>query len=281
MKKLESITGFYYIGTDRENISKLVNIYKRGYASSNFQEAMKALKSDTPIQPEVICCESGIGFDAIKKLSTLLSENPELSKIPFLIDANNLVARENDQFIRNKTVDDMLNIRDWDEKNLHSTICYLQKNKSRGTQIKSIRKEIIQGPEIVFPFLKKCFDIFLAVSVLILLSPVFIFIALLLRVESKGSIFNCSKRIGLRNRIFTFYKFRTMISGADQRRAAFSNLNLYMNSRKTTFFNVGHNQRLTRIGSFLQKTGLDELPQLVNVLLGDITLLGSGKQMHN
>src|SRR5664279_4366323 len=102
MNLQESKTGFYYVGTKRANITKLVSIYKRGYASSNLNHAMSELTKDNHIQPDVICCESGFGFSAIKTWAEQLSKHESLSKIPLIIDADQLTAAENSFFIRNR-----------------------------------------------------------------------------------------------------------------------------------------------------------------------------------
>src|ERR1017187_5059683 len=102
MKLQESMTGFYYVGTKRANISKLVSIYKRGYASSKLNEAMAELMRKDHIIPEVICCESGYGFAAINQWADLLSRNERLSKIPLIIDADKMTTVENYHFMRSE-----------------------------------------------------------------------------------------------------------------------------------------------------------------------------------
>ncbi|HEY4935467.1 MAG TPA: hypothetical protein VII44_02745 [Puia sp.] len=92
MKLQESMTGFYYVGTKWANITKLVNIYKRGYASGNLNEAMTELSSKDHILPEVIFCESGYGFAAIKIWADLLSRHERLSQIPLIIDAEKMTS---------------------------------------------------------------------------------------------------------------------------------------------------------------------------------------------
>src|SRR5664279_3070121 len=114
MKLQESITGFYYVGTKRANISKLVNIYRRGYASGNLNEAMAELMRKDHIVPEIICCESGYGFAAISQLADFLSGNVRLSKIPLIIDAGEISSIENYQFMQNRKIDDILNLEEWD-----------------------------------------------------------------------------------------------------------------------------------------------------------------------
>jgi len=130
MKLQESMTGFYYVGTKRANITKLVNIYKRGYASCNLNRAMDELMNREHSIPEVIFCESGFGFTAIKNCAERLSRDERLQRVPFIIDAETVSAVENYHFQQNRTLDDMINLKAWDEKDLNMKIRDLQKLKS-------------------------------------------------------------------------------------------------------------------------------------------------------
>src|SRR4029077_6095784 len=114
-------------------------------------------------------------------------------------------------------------------------------------------------------------------TALLLLSPVFILIAIAIRVESKGPILYISKRAGRGYKIFDFFKFRTMLAGADNRIHELSHLNQYAESEANdpSFFKINNDPRITRVGEFLRNTSLDELPQLFNVLLGDMSLVGN------
>lgn len=112
-------------------------------------------------------------------------------------------------------------------------------------------------------------------AAIILLSPVFLIIALAIRIESRGNIFYVSRRAGMGYRIFNFYKFRTMSPDAEMRRTQYVHLNLYPYSEMARFFKVENDPRVTRVGRFLRNTSLDELPQLFNVLRGDMSLVGN------
>jgi hypothetical protein len=131
MKLQESTTGFYYVGTKRANITKLVNIYQRGYASGNLNQAMNELIKKEGFEPEVICCESEYGFAAIKRWSGLLSKDKRFSQVPLIIDAGRKTAAAKFNFILNNAVDDILNLQEWDENNLNTKIRFLRKFKSR------------------------------------------------------------------------------------------------------------------------------------------------------
>jgi len=118
--------------------------------------------------------------------------------------------------------------------------------------------------------LKSMGDIYFSIVALILLLPVFMLIAVVIRVGSKGPVFFTQERIGLRGRKFKLIKFRTMVVNAeDQLRLLKSR-----NEADGPVFKIKNDPRITRIGRFLRKTGLDEMPQLVNVIKGDMSLVG-------
>ncbi|WP_315824397.1 sugar transferase [Paraflavitalea speifideaquila] len=124
--------------------------------------------------------------------------------------------------------------------------------------------------------LKRAFDIFISGTLLLALSPLFLLIALAIRLESKGSIFYISKRAGRGYKIFDFFKFRTMFVGADAKIRELSHLNQYnAGEAGAMFFKINNDPRITKVGAFLRNTSLDELPQLVNVLIGDMSLVGN------
>lgn len=105
---------------------------------------------------------------------------------------------------------------------------------------------------------------------LVLLSPILIFIALLIKLSSPGPIFFNQIRSGLNGRKFTLYKFRTMIENAESLRADLEE----QNEMDGPVFKIDKDPRVTKLGRFLRKTSLDELPQLFNILKGDMSLVG-------
>jgi lipopolysaccharide/colanic/teichoic acid biosynthesis glycosyltransferase len=277
MKLQESTTGFYYVGTKRASITKLVSIYKRGYASGNLNQAMAELTKKDHILPEVICCEGSLGITAIRQWAHFLSGQETLARIPFIIDEDRMTAMENDYFIRNRTVDDILNLEELDDSSLMSKIRFLQKYKTRNSELKKQDKEpiAIHFPGSVHTILKRSLDILISFTALVFLLPVFLIIALAIRIESRGNIFYVSKRAGMGYRIFNFYKFRTMFPDAEKRREEYAHLNQYRDSEIARFFKLKDDPRITRVGRFLRNSSLDELPQLINVLLGDMSLVGN------
>jgi len=277
MELQESMTGFYYVGTKRANITKLVKLYKRGYASCNLNQAMTELTGKDKFLPAVICCEGRLGIAAIQQWADFLSRQERLARIPFIIDEDRTMARENGDFIRNRAVDDILNLEELDGDLLLAKIRFLQKFKVNSIMMEKQEKQS-EGLDISGPLnaiLKRSLDIIISLTALLFLAPVFLIIALAICIDSRGSIFYVSKRAGMGYRIFNFYKFRTMFSGADKYRKDFAHLNQYQDSEVARFFKAKNDPRITRVGRFLRNTSLDELPQLINVLLGDMSLVGN------
>ena len=124
--------------------------------------------------------------------------------------------------------------------------------------------------------LKRIFDVAVAGALLLLLSPVFLLIAILIRLESKGPVFYSSPRAGKNYRMFRFHKFRTMIPNADKQLQQLKDRNQYNTSENgPVFLKFSNDPRIPRLGKFLRNTSLDELPQLFNVLVGDMSLVGN------
>jgi exopolysaccharide biosynthesis polyprenyl glycosylphosphotransferase len=118
--------------------------------------------------------------------------------------------------------------------------------------------------------MKRVVDILLASSALILLSPILLAIAIAVRLDSKGPILYGSERIGKKGRTFMCFKFRTMVPDAEKRRAEI----LHMNERDSVLFKVANDPRITKVGRTLRKYSLDEIPQFINVVRGDMSLVG-------
>ena len=117
---------------------------------------------------------------------------------------------------------------------------------------------------------KRALDLMISLILLIVLSPLFIVIALLIKLTSPGPTFFVQSRVGLNKRRFKLYKFRTMVSGAEKKLAELEHLN----EVSGPVFKIKNDPRITLIGKFLRKTSVDELPQLLNVLKGDMSLVG-------
>ncbi|MGD0512885.1 MAG: sugar transferase [Terriglobales bacterium] len=118
--------------------------------------------------------------------------------------------------------------------------------------------------------IKRTLDFLLSLTLLILLAPLLLIAAILIKLTSPGPVFFAQKRVGLNKRIFTIFKFRTMVVNAEQKLHELEHLN----EVSGPVFKIKNDPRLTPVGRFLRKTSIDELPQLFNVLSGDMSLVG-------
>jgi lipopolysaccharide/colanic/teichoic acid biosynthesis glycosyltransferase len=135
-----------------------------------------------------------------------------------------------------------------------------------------------QVPQVKLWTLKRAFDILVSATALLFLSPLCALVALIIKLESRGPVFYISKRAGTGYKIFNFYKFRSMRTGSDLELEKLAHLNQYNGSSHNgngVFFKIKNDPRITRFGQFIRNTSLDEIPQLLNVLTGDMSLVGN------
>src|SRR5262245_38873960 len=122
-------------------------------------------------------------------------------------------------------------------------------------------------------FLKRTLDLIGAVAGLILLSPVFAAVALCIKLDSRGPVFFRQVRMGAKEQPFRVFKFRTMVNDAERLKADVAHLNMHEKD-DPRMFKIPNDPRITRVGAFLRRTRVDELPQLLNVITGEMSLVG-------
>ena len=203
-----------------------------------------------------------------------------------------------------------------DTQTLVNRALYLINEKQK---LKSVlQKEALELKPLIHSYktklIKRIFDLTVASIALLFASPIFLFTAIALKLESKGPIFYASKRVGSNFNIFNFYKFRSMYPDADKRLKEVAHLNQYkeaevelfcsecaklpegefcssilytdkericermVNIRKNAkkaFLKIPNDPRITKVGNFIRNSSIDELPQLVNVLKGDMSIVGN------
>src|SRR5690606_16773005 len=152
-------------------------------------------------------------------------------------------------------------------------------------KFKLIRQDVGQLNQVLpkpyrIPVIKRIFDICFSLFLLLFLLPVFIVIAALILFDSPGPVFYKSQRAGTGYNVFDFYKFRSMRINADKELDKLSGLNQYKNGNKIdlpppAFIKLKQDPRITKLGHFLRNTSIDELPQLFNVLKGDMSIVGN------
>lgn len=209
---------------------------------------------------------------------------------------------------------DIFDKRTTDEDFVHRSDYLIANPPSKiiaGEHVKSI-------PEYSMPWNKRLFDILFSAAALLMLSPLFLLVALAIRLESKGPVFYYSLRVGTGFNIFRFYKFRSMYTNADARLKDLKHLNQYQTKTEekeveksattsaqkvdenkpllyadnkvmtedeyklyrqqlegSTFIKIANDPRVTKVGKIIRNTSIDELPQLWNVLKGDMSIVGN------
>ena len=126
----------------------------------------------------------------------------------------------------------------------------------------------------IFFFIKRCIDIILSLLGLIILSPVFLLIAILIKKEDHGNVFYKHKRIGHMNKDIYIYKFRSMTNKYKTFDEFYQTLSDEQKQEWDENFKLENDPRIIKIGNFLRKTSLDELPQIINILKGDMSVIG-------
>jgi lipopolysaccharide/colanic/teichoic acid biosynthesis glycosyltransferase len=128
-----------------------------------------------------------------------------------------------------------------------------------------------QNKRYVYKGIKRIFDFIASLVGLVLLSPLFLIVAIAIKIEDpKGPVFYSQTRLGKKQAPFKMYKFRSMVVGADKHLKEL----LDENEVEGAMFKMKEDPRVTKVGEFIRKYSIDELPQLVNVLLGDMSLVG-------
>jgi len=155
---------------------------------------------------------------------------------------------------------------------IQSDLSPLSVNNTQLTHIEHIPFITFKNtPKNSFALAWKSFSEFwISFVIIFILSPIMLLISILIKLSSKGPIIFRQERVGLRGRKFYIYKFRTMVQNAEELKSRLESLN----ESDGPAFKIKNDPRITVIGRFLRKTGLDELPQLFNVLRGEMSLIG-------
>jgi lipopolysaccharide/colanic/teichoic acid biosynthesis glycosyltransferase len=282
--------------------------------SENSFSCINYLKNNSDI--DAIICELNLpGMNAIELFKMLRSQNIHPNK-PFIIFSEDFSPVFKQEAFK-------LRISDFFENKIDPEGLY---NRISGLihylEYFSIDRSVEQvHREYKIPWNKRLFDIVVSSIAILLLSPLFILTAIIIRLESKGKVYYTSKRVGTSYRIFDFYKFRSMRTGADAVLKNLKHLNQYdidavkkeeveeicpkcaalgngetcspvlfsegkkiceywyaeTKKRKgsSTFIKIKDDPRVTKVGKFIRNTSIDEIPQLLNVLKGDMSIVGN------
>ena len=280
-EKIADLKEFFYIGSDFRQIDFLMRVFPNGYAPESQEKAFSLLEKLPRLNsvPDVIVFDAKLGEAAITRLYFYLSSRSHFASVPLIVEASSLTVIELQQFRQLGFIDEIVFLDTEDPAHFERKLDFLIRMKAGS---------VSRGMAADMPFptsnhrdakaiAKRIFDVTISLVAIIILLPVFLLLCLLIKLESPGPVVYVSKRAGRGFRIFNFFKFRTMNHDADKNLEELSHLNVYNTnaSGMPIFFKGSNDPRVTRLGIFLRKTSLDELPQLFNVLTGDMSLVGN------
>ncbi len=212
-----------------------------------------------------------------KKWKRFFESHPILRSIPFFLLSDNVDAALKAMVKQYTFVDEIMTL-DCIKHNLFGKVDFVKRIKRMKGLPELPKTTVRYKGNYLNNFLKRTLDIAAATIGLVIASPVMLIIAAAIRAESKGPVFYASLRAGRNYKVFKFYKFRTMVPDADKQLDKLKHMNQYdtgNNNGGPVFIKVSNDPRVTRLGNFLRNSSLDELPQLLNVLKGDMSLVGN------
>lgn len=257
---------YLYIGNDDKSAEYLRTNFKSGYFVEKLESAKKLIMSAETDKIDVIILD----LEQDDKLRDFYSflYNRNLDAIPIIYNKRSLSQVASvPEFI-----DDVVELGN-DELDLSNKISFLKRAKEFNITRENFDTSVISPSNYL---VKRIFDIIFATTLILFLLPLFVVIIVVIKLESKGPVIYNAKRAGKGFRIFNFYKFRTMVINADKKVQELVHLNQYNSETNGAyFFKVSNDPRITKVGRFLRNTSLDELPQLFNVIKGDMSLVGN------
>ena len=155
-------------------------------------------------------------------------------------------------------------------EDLKTTVVEEQVNTEVAEDVVMVKSNVVLKKKPVYDFLKRFADILISVIALTCGLPFFIIIAIVIMLDDFGNPFFMQERIGKDGKAFQMFKFRTMFMNADEMKVNLMAENEY----DSVHFKMSNDPRITKVGKILRKTSLDELPQILNVLLGHMTIIG-------
>lgn len=271
-------SSFLYIGEGETQTAKCLLTFQNRYLSRSFDEATgllcKLYKENTT--PDFIIVDKPLVEKEFANFVLWLHSNKWSFILPVLYNETVLNEDELSRLRELSLADDIVDVQEFCNQ-LQQKAELIRNSK---TKSESKEKNLIEETEGQMltrtPFWKRVFDIVISLSAILLLSPLLLVIAIVVKATSRGPVIYKSKRAGRGFRVFTFFKFRTMYPNADKFLDEYVNLNVYEEGKNGgSFVKLKHDPRVTKFGSFLRKTSLDELPQLFNVLKGDMSIVGN------
>lgn len=251
---------FFYIGTQARNTEKLKEYFEFGYTSVAVDSAIFSLrrlfkKQDEVTIPGMIIAEGSFGTEQLIELHHFIYSHKIMAGVPFIVEGTGLSREELARFKRYEFIDELLFLNEFTAPSLLRKVNFLQQMKQKRVQQPETCK--VETAFSTYPnvraVLKRGLDLLISSTLLAMLSPVMLLIALVVKLDTGGPVLYATIRTGRGFRILHLYKFNTIIQDEEKKKNGAS---------------------LSRIGMLLRKTSLDELPLLLNVWLGDLSLTG-------
>jgi lipopolysaccharide/colanic/teichoic acid biosynthesis glycosyltransferase len=269
------------IGSNSLTLTVDKNYFKPNTLLSNFTDAkhlIRMIQVDKHAIPDAIFVNTPLSMPELEDFGLFIKSFPRLKNIPLIYCSSNVSLKDFSFLKSSELVDEVVDLETFGF-DLYKKISFLKKVKNHPPSPFLRRMDHI---EIASKFmadgyvLKRAMDILVSATILILCLPIFILIAIAIKLESKGPIFYNALRAGRKYKVFKFHKFRSMVVDAESLIEKMSHLNQYASGEKSVaFLKIQNDPRVTKVGKFLRKTSLDELPQMFNVLKGDMSLVGN------
>ena len=317
---MENLLNILYIGRSAEGINELrshseVSVIHK----SNMLEALNYLKSGS--HPEAVISEIYLSGGNGIEMHQWIRERPEFDRVAFILTSYEF-KEELFRTAFNQRMDDFFVLPFASAESIVGRIRFLVEFRNKYSLVSYVNTNI-QDIGYSMPLSKRLFDLLIAVSALIVLSPILLLIVIAIRLESKGKVYYISKRVG--RKPFDFYKLRSMRVGADKELNKLAkDINQYaiasqqseidfskpcpkcaklseekscspilhigphkicdywyntqkreIAKTKSAFIKISDDPRITKVGKFIRNTSIDELPQLINVIKGDMSIVGN------
>ncbi len=270
---------FFYLGKSFAKLALLAKSFGNGFHCEKAETAVYYLNQfmQQTGSDKIVVIDGQTPESLLMEVDRAIPSFAYAGESLFLLDASGLALQKIKDYKRFRYLQESFILTEQNADRLVSQISFLKKMKKQSPdQIQVPLFSKADSWSDANRISKRAFDILLSALVVILLSPLFLLIAIAVKIDSAGPAFYISKRAGRGYKVFNFYKFRTMIEKADQQVDQLDHLNQYeAEEAGPRFFKIEGDPRCTRAGLFLRATSLDELPQLFNVLLGDMSLVGN------
>jgi lipopolysaccharide/colanic/teichoic acid biosynthesis glycosyltransferase len=272
---------FLYIGHALLKTKKCMSLFDQSFISRNLSSAREFMLESLIEKghiPTLIIIDVPYNNSELTTFINWMKHYYPVN-VPVIYNESAIPTGQIKQLHSLKLVDDIVKIENYCNR-LHQKAHFLKKVKAYmreplGYDQIDVLYKNAEASEKGISVFKRLFDIVVSFTAILFFLPLMILIAIIIKLESKGPAIYSSYRAGRGFKTFKFFKFRTMVADADKKIDELADQNLYEDNETPAFFKIKNDPRVTRFGAFLRNTSLDELPQLFNVLIGDMSIVGN------